>query len=408
MGPILTYSKWKKLHESMVQLATVNLPNLNSDQDGTQNDFVNQALINDINAAAASVGIKATITTAKTGHSTYTKGGTAVSRHMDGTGIDIAILDGVGSGGATNSSNGNPKFRELGNKLKDALVKMGYVWNVERGNDKAVLWQTDIGGNHYNHLHISNRIGATALPGATASSDKFSLDLGASGEEVIKVQNKLGLTPTGTYDAATKAAVVRFQLDPMNKDASGNRLSPDGVVGDRTREALFRNGAATATTVSDPEKIAVGTGTQPVILMGGLDYREKDYDLSGQAELLLKNLPGDKKIIAHRYNKLQAVLQSISENPDAKVVLFSAGGSYAGPIANAMKNKNNLYVVEPYGIDLGTKKSVEAAFAAGVPAENFILGPSPARGIDVVSGATPTPEDKNHWGALEYAGELIT
>jgi hypothetical protein len=34
---------------------------------------------------------------------------------------------------------------------------MGYRWNSERGNDKAVLWQTDMGGNHFNHLHISNQ-----------------------------------------------------------------------------------------------------------------------------------------------------------------------------------------------------------------------------------------------------------
>jgi hypothetical protein len=34
---------------------------------------------------------------------------------------------------------------------------MGYRWNSEKGNDKAVLWQTDMGGNHFNHLHISNQ-----------------------------------------------------------------------------------------------------------------------------------------------------------------------------------------------------------------------------------------------------------
>ena len=39
---------------------------------------------------------------------------------------------------------------------------MGYVWNVESGNDKAVLWQTNTGGNHFNHLHISNRSGQTS------------------------------------------------------------------------------------------------------------------------------------------------------------------------------------------------------------------------------------------------------
>jgi hypothetical protein len=78
---------------------------------------------------------------------------------MNGTGVDVAILNGIGSGGATNEYNGNEKFRNLGNELKDALVSMGYSWNRESGQDKAVLWQTNIGGNHYNHLHISNRVG---------------------------------------------------------------------------------------------------------------------------------------------------------------------------------------------------------------------------------------------------------
>ena len=53
-----------------------------------------------------------------------------------------------GAGGASNSTNGSENFRIAGNRLKDALVELGYNWNGERGHKKAVLWQTDIGGNH--------------------------------------------------------------------------------------------------------------------------------------------------------------------------------------------------------------------------------------------------------------------
>jgi len=119
--------------------------------------IINPKLVIDIATAAKAAGIVATITTAKRGHSTDTTSGN-LSRHMNGTGVDVAILDGIGAGGATNASNGNAKFRELGYKLKDALVQMGYKWNTESGYNKAVLWQTNTGGNHYNHLHISNRI----------------------------------------------------------------------------------------------------------------------------------------------------------------------------------------------------------------------------------------------------------
>jgi hypothetical protein len=36
------------------------------------------------------------------------------------------------------------------------LINMGYSLNVESGKDKAVFWQTNKGGNHYNHIHVSN------------------------------------------------------------------------------------------------------------------------------------------------------------------------------------------------------------------------------------------------------------
>jgi hypothetical protein len=143
----------------LVQLSSTSYSNCKYDKDGTQNDYVNSLLVSDINDAAKSVGIIATITTAKSGHNKNVKGSKNVSRHMNGTGVDVAILNGIGSGGATNEYNGNKEFRNLGNELKDALVSMGYSWNRESGQDKAVLWQTNIGGNHYNHLHISNRVG---------------------------------------------------------------------------------------------------------------------------------------------------------------------------------------------------------------------------------------------------------
>lgn len=142
---------------TMSQLDKTNYSNLKYDNDATKTDSVNKALLDDINAAAKSAGLVATITTARSGHNKNVKGSKRVSRHMNGTGVDVAILNGIGSGRATNSSNGNAEFRNLGNKLKNALVSMGYTWNVESGNDKAVLWQTNTGGNHYNHLHISNR-----------------------------------------------------------------------------------------------------------------------------------------------------------------------------------------------------------------------------------------------------------
>jgi hypothetical protein len=141
-----------------VRLADTNYSNVKFDNDATKNDLVNKELLDDIQQAASNVGIIATITTAKSGHSEKTTTGN-ISRHMSGAGVDIAKLNGIGSGGATSTNAGNPEFKSLGDKLKDSLVSLGYKWNSESGNPKAVLWQTTTGGNHYNHLHVSNKSG---------------------------------------------------------------------------------------------------------------------------------------------------------------------------------------------------------------------------------------------------------
>jgi len=156
----------------LVKLNNTNYSNLKYDNDGTQSDSVNKPLLDDIDAAAKAAGLTATVTTASTGHSIKTKTGNT-SRHGQQTAVDIAILNGIGAGGATNSADGNSEFRSLGNKLAKALVSMGYTLNTESGNSKAVLWQTDTGGNHYNHLHVSNNSGES---GTTPTSDSNASD----------------------------------------------------------------------------------------------------------------------------------------------------------------------------------------------------------------------------------------
>jgi len=150
------------LENDLVKLSNTSYSNVKYDNDATKNDLVTKALLDDIQKAADSVGVTATITTAKSGHNAHVKNSKRTSRHMKNVAVDVAILNGIGSGGASNSRNGNAEFRRLGNKLKNALVSMGYTWNRESGNDKAVLWQTNTGGNHYNHLHISNRTGVSS------------------------------------------------------------------------------------------------------------------------------------------------------------------------------------------------------------------------------------------------------
>jgi hypothetical protein len=119
-------------------------------------DTIYKPLLQDIQTAAAAAGLTVSITTAVSGHNPKTNTG-GPSLHGSGVAVDIAIINGTGSGGATNSVNGNATFRELGNKFKNELVALGYSWNREIGQSKAVLWQTSAGGNHFSHVHVSRR-----------------------------------------------------------------------------------------------------------------------------------------------------------------------------------------------------------------------------------------------------------
>lgn len=180
-----TLNEGKPLNK--VQLRDTNYSHLKYDYDGTQNDYINSPLLEDLNKAGMATNVIITITTAKTGHGKHVKNSKRTSRHMSETAVDIAILNGIGDKHATDKSF-KPEFRELGNKVKDYLVNnLGYTWNVESGNDKAVLWLTYVGGNHYNHLHVSNRSG---LPSDESATDDQKLEI-ETGTEEKELLNKI-------------------------------------------------------------------------------------------------------------------------------------------------------------------------------------------------------------------------
>jgi putative chitinase len=80
------------------------------------------------------------------------------------------------------------------------------------------------------------------------------LKLGSTGEDVVKLQNKLGVDPIGKFGPKTEAAVKSWQ--------SSNGLTADGIVGDGTWSKLFSE-----STVSAPTVI---TEPAPVKSVGGL------------------------------------------------------------------------------------------------------------------------------------------
>ena len=196
-------------------------------------DNINTALLQDVQNAAKSAGLKVNITTAVSGHDKGT-------RHETGNAVDVARINGVGSGGATNGTNGNAKFREFGNKLKDALVSMGYVWNSESGNPKAVLWQTNTGGNHYNHVHVSNNTKDTSQPptntgtsGTTSSGDTSTTTTGGSfAREIGKsILNAVGVNEEKVYGSFGDNIQSRYGSFVIPKDNNSKIKSPvDGKI----------------------------------------------------------------------------------------------------------------------------------------------------------------------------------
>jgi putative chitinase len=80
------------------------------------------------------------------------------------------------------------------------------------------------------------------------------LKLGSTGEDVVKLQKKLGVDPIGKFGPKTETAVKEWQ--------SSHGLSADGIVGDGTWAKMFAEG-----TVSQPSVI---TEPAPAPSIGGL------------------------------------------------------------------------------------------------------------------------------------------
>lgn len=78
------------------------------------------------------------------------------------------------------------------------------------------------------------------------------LKLGSTGEDVIKLQNKLGVDPVGKFGPKTEAAVKDWQ--------SKNGLTPDGIVGDGTWAKMFSEGTTPQMVITEPAPVRSSGG----------------------------------------------------------------------------------------------------------------------------------------------------
>ena len=88
------------------------------------------------------------------------------------------------------------------------------------------------------------------------------LKIGSKGDDVKKLQSKLGLGADGVFGKATEEAVKAFQLK--------NGLSPDGLVGEGTWGKLF----ATQQVIAEPAPVVSVAPVQSVPAVSGINLNK--------------------------------------------------------------------------------------------------------------------------------------
>jgi len=196
--------------------------------------------------------------------------------------------------------------------------------------------------------------------------------------------------PTEPGEAGLRAAILRF--------TSG---APDTLMtGPLSPEALKSLGLQ-----AEP---VTGSAAQSgkVILVAGLDNRPGDLSKEAQAELLAKGL-GGAEVVPVRYNDLEGAKTAVSQNPGARLVLFSAGCSFADELVPLLKSPDQLWILEPYAVSGRTVDGIQKAVSAGMPESHVVVGPSRGRGLGTVAGAQRTPDGTGHFDSLRTLGDIM-
>lgn len=188
-------------------------------------DNINTTLLQDVQTAAKSAGLKVDITTAISGHDTKTKSGNK-SRHPSGNAVDIAKINDR----AVSLSN-----RTDADKLVAALVSMGYTKNAEGpSNPKSVLTFGFEG--HDNHVHVSNTTSSpstiTTNTSSNTNTNSVSDENGGFLAQVAKgLVAQMGVKESLDYESLGKKTSLRFGDILIPKKENSNIKSPvSGVV----------------------------------------------------------------------------------------------------------------------------------------------------------------------------------
>lgn len=216
---------------------------------------------------------------------------------------------------------------------------------------------------------------------------KGKYNLGSYGINKDGVDGKLG-------KLTRKALKKEFEINPEFKKKYQHLLSNE--------EKKYKKDIETVDDVVLEPK----NDSDVAIFVSGLHHRRGDLSVSQQEEKIRKGLTSNKTIFSFSHNNYVDALNKLNEYPNAIVVLFSMGTGYSSIFASKIKNKSNLFIVEPYP---KASNSVKNAVSLGVPTENVILGGGPGSGKGMIQGATNTPREyAGHWPALTFVGGLIS
>ena len=195
----------------------------------------------------------------------------------------------------------------------------------------------------------------------------------------------------------------KYNLGKSGKNYDG----VDGLYGKLTDRACRKEFGKSFKPNKPKITINKPTSANKAVLVGGLNYRPGDKSTSEQTSIL-SNAIG-QPVKGFDYNDSNDnILRYLESNPGIPVFLFSKGCEKAFVLSNSSYvNKNQLYIIEPFAIDKGTKNIVNMAVNNGVPARNVYVGKNSSRGYGVVNG-TSDSNAKRHWDAISSVGDMVT
>ena len=164
---------------------------------------------------------------------------------------------------------------------------------------------------------------------------------GSKGEDVKKLQEKLGLTPDGSFGPGTEKSVKEWQTK--------NGLTPDGIIGDKSWEKLFGNSIPSTPPVVIPPsefKLESLKGHIPDSVIAQIPDTASKFNITNP--LRLAHFLAQ---CGHESGKFKAVSENL--NYSAKGLLGTFGKYFDSASAAKYEKKPEMIASRVYGNRMG-------------------------------------------------------